>query len=479
MTRKDFVKAIVAVLIFLTGFGCLTLLMEPKWNYYGNQTQTRVQAFYRQEKNTHDVIYTGSSFAYCGISPLWIWKEQGLTGYVFANPMQKTWISYYYLEEALKYQSPKVVVYEVGTVMDDEEGDEGHNRKNIDYLKWSSTKWNAIMEITENCGESKKDYLFPLLRFHSRWSDLGKNDFNVFYDKSYYLMGTALKLTTRPASDKDIAAYGQWDASAKTAADVQVGSRCQEYMLKMKALCEEKGISFLLLREPSMEWSPQASAAVKVFAEENGIDFLDMNDYRDEIGLDWKTDSHDAGTHVNILGCTKVSGYIGKYLKEHYDFDSGYNKDIRTLWDESSLKFESLVASYSLPIIHDYAGYLEAVQNPDFITAIAETHEDGSPSALRIIDGGETIKENADTAPFSMEETISGKMFQLSCGVDGQTASLKVDGKEYAAGQAGVNIIVYDKTLGQVVDSVVFHPEDPVQPDEHIAQPLVKDDGGE
>ena len=45
MTRKNVIKLISASLIFIIIFGILTAVMEPKWNYYGNQTQTRVQAF--------------------------------------------------------------------------------------------------------------------------------------------------------------------------------------------------------------------------------------------------------------------------------------------------------------------------------------------------------------------------------------------------------------------------------------------------
>ena len=48
-----------ASLIFVVIFGILTAVFEPKWNYYGNQTQTRVKAFYRQERKPHDVLYLG------------------------------------------------------------------------------------------------------------------------------------------------------------------------------------------------------------------------------------------------------------------------------------------------------------------------------------------------------------------------------------------------------------------------------------
>lgn len=338
-----------AVLIFVVIFAILTAVMEPKWNYYGNQTQTRVQAFYRQEKNSHDVIYLGSSFSYCGISPLTIWEEQGISGYVFSNPAQKAWMSAYYLEEALKYQTPEVVIYETGAILDEEDADEGHNRKNIDYLRWSPTKMKAIRTICKQTGESEKEYLFPLLRFHSRWSDLDQPDFHLAWDSDYYLMGTALKVTTKPAKEKKIKIWQEWKPGTMEVQRDSVGPRCKEAVLKMKKLCDEKGIKFQLVRMPSMQWSPEASEIVQQFADENGIPFLDMNLHQEEIGVDWRTDTHDGGMHLNILGCEKASSYLGKYLKENYEFDTQMSGENKKFWNASVEKFDSLAETTKLP----------------------------------------------------------------------------------------------------------------------------------
>lgn len=338
-----------AAIIFVVIFAILTAVLEPKWNYYGNQTQTRVQAFYRQEKNTHDVIYLGSSFSYCGISPLKIWEEQGISGYVFSNPAQKAWMSAYYLEEALKYQTPKVVIYEAGAILDEEDTDEGHNRKNIDYLRWSPTKLKAIMTICKNTGESKKEYLLPLLRFHSRWSDLDQTDFHLGWDSEYYLMGTALKVMTKPAKEKDIAIWHDWKPGTMEVQSDSVGPKCEEAVLRMKKLCDEKGIAFQLVRMPSMQWSPEAGETVQKFADEHEIPFLDMNLHQEEIGVDWSTDTHDGGMHLNIRGCAKASSFLGAYLKENYEFDTQMSEQNEKFWDESAKKFDELLETTKLP----------------------------------------------------------------------------------------------------------------------------------
>lgn len=507
MTRKNILKMVSTALIFVIIFGILTAVFEPKWNYYGNQTQTRVQAFYRQEKNTHDVIYLGSSFSYCGISPLKIWEEQGISGYVFSNPAQKAWISAYYLEEALKYQTPKVVIYEAGAILDEEETDEGHNRKNIDYLRWSPTKLKAIMTICKNAGESKKEYLFPLLRFHSRWSDLDQTDFHLAWDSSYYLMGTALKLTTRPAKDKDIARYEAWKMGEAENPKTEVGPKCTDAVLKMKKLCDEKGIRFQLVRMPSMQWSPEDGETVQKFADENKIPFLDMNLHQDEIGVNWKTDTHDKGMHLNILGCNKASSFLGKYLKDHYEFETNMSDENRKFWDESAVKFDSLTESYTLPVIKDFETYVQSLDNDDFITAItacgttgeyltekqteafkrlglAVPKSDSSAGIayLALLDGTKVVCEKngegtVKSKPYTWKEDVF-KVISADMS-DSKKTAVTVNDEEFEVNKPGINIVVYDKTLGQVVDVVNFDTTQEGVPAEHIKQPLIEDDGGE
>lgn len=347
MTRKNVMKLISACLAFVVFFSIFTGVFMPKWNsYHSDQMQTRVQAFYKQEKDSHDVIYVGSSFAYCGISPLNIWEEQGITGYVFAGTGQKAWMSAYYLEEALKYQTPKVVVFEVGAIFDEKESSEENNRKSIDYMRWSPVKLKAIRTICNRTGESKKEYLFPFLRYHSRWRELEQKDFHLGWDSSYFLMGTLSWCATRPPSKKKIKSYESWGDKADESSVLEVGEKSRKAVLKMKELCEEKGIDFQMVRVPSLAWSLEAAEVVQSFADENQIPYLDMNLCREETGIDWKTDTPDKGEHLNIFGCRKVSSFFGKYLKENYEFDTKLSEKNLEFWGKSAKKFDDIAEAY-------------------------------------------------------------------------------------------------------------------------------------
>lgn len=74
------------------------------------------------------------------------------------------------------------------------------------------------------------------------------------------------------------------------------------------------------------------------YAKKNGIPFLDLDLKRKEIGFSWKTDSRDAGNHLNCYGAKKVSLYVGQYIKNHVQLEdkrqnaayAGWNDDYTT-----------------------------------------------------------------------------------------------------------------------------------------------------
>ena len=48
-----------------------------------------------------------------------------------------------------------------------------------------------------------------------------------------------------------------------------------------------------------------------------GYEFLNMNDYYGEIGLDFAVDFSDYGGHVNALGAEKCTAFLSGYLVEN------------------------------------------------------------------------------------------------------------------------------------------------------------------
>lgn len=63
-------------------------------------------------------------------------------------------------------------------------------------------------------------------------------------------------------------------------------------------------------------------------------EFVNMNEYYEEIGIDFETDYYDYGGHVNILGAEKCTDYLGKLLKR-YQIEDKRGVEKYDSWDQA------------------------------------------------------------------------------------------------------------------------------------------------
>lgn len=194
------ISLVVAVALFLG----LQRLVVPK--YAGDTPlEGNFTAEYYGEDTQHDVIMVGDCEVYENFDPMVLWKEYGITSYIRGNAQQLVWQSYYLLEDTLRYEKPKMVIYNVQSLTHGEPQREEYNRMCLDGMKWSKTKADAIR--ASMCkGENFLDYVFPILRYHSRITDLTKNDVKYFLEpRKITHNGYYMRIDTLPASQSDVA----------------------------------------------------------------------------------------------------------------------------------------------------------------------------------------------------------------------------------------------------------------------------------
>ncbi|MDO4556096.1 MAG: hypothetical protein Q4B70_13250, partial [Lachnospiraceae bacterium] len=453
-------------------------ILIPKWNDISGMPGTRTEDFYKQEKNSMDAMFFGSSFIYYSISPLPIWDNYGITSYSFGNPGQRIWTSYYYMEEAFKYQSPKVVFYEVGTSYVEEQAKEEWNRQNIDYLPFSLTKWNAIKAIRKGTKETTASYLLPGLRYHDRWSELTENDFDRNLDTGYYGKGSLMRFGAKPAKSADIK---NW--MTDTGENLTFPKENESYLDKMKALCEKNGAELVLLRLPNVYWTQNLHNMIQEVADEKELTFIDYNMIPDEYGLDWKTDTTDKGDHMNVVGNEKVSNYLGQYMKDHYHFEDKRDNEAYASWAETSENFSKIYEKNRIANIVDMSEYLNFIQQDCYTAVIAvkgdttrelkdETKEilrkmgvdeammtTREGSYIGILDSGTIIEQQSGQELLEYKDMVGEIKIEAKSGgrLVGNQALIQIDGEEYSPDNTGINIVVYDKDLKRVVDSVSFN----------------------
>lgn len=170
-------KAATAVLVvgLLAG---LQRLVAPK--YVEDLMEGGFTDAYYREAGGHQVLMVGDCELYENFDPVTLWEKYGIDSYIRGNAQQLAWQSYYLLKEALRYETPKAVVFNVLELKYNEPQKEEYNRLTIDGMKWSFDKWNLI-RASMTKGESMMEYIFPILRYHARITQLTKEDLKYYW----------------------------------------------------------------------------------------------------------------------------------------------------------------------------------------------------------------------------------------------------------------------------------------------------------
>ena len=319
---------LLACIVFVTALFAATRLLKPK--YRETSVEGALTAEYYRETTTHDVLFVGDCEVFSNFSPVTLWEEYGITSYIRGSAQQLVWQSYYLLEDALKTETPKAVVYNVLALKYGEPQSEAYNRMTIDGMRWGIAKCGAIRS-SMTADEEAISYVFPLLRFHARWSELTAEDFRYWFrcGEPISFKGYLLRTEVRPATETPL---------PPVLSDPHLPSTSMAWLQKLAALCERNGIALILIKSPSIEpyWYPEWDADVKAFAERNGLVYINMIEENDAIGIDMQTDTCDMGQHLNVYGAEKLTRWFGGVLKEKLDLidhrgEASFDADYRTL----------------------------------------------------------------------------------------------------------------------------------------------------
>ena len=223
--------ALFLALLFSLLFLCSRVFMRKSLSGAWDMTN-KIAGFYNEPAEEFDLMFFGSSHAYTSFSPLELWHETGVKSYIFATQQQPMWATYHYILEALKTQSPSVIVVEVQTMaLTEDYSEPSVVRSYLDDLPLSANKLALIRASGE--GAVLPEYLFPLVQYHDRWDKLTPADFTFRRSdardpyKGYVLLPETGFVPTR----YDAPSYG-----------VLLHGKSLDYLMKIVSLCREKGI---------------------------------------------------------------------------------------------------------------------------------------------------------------------------------------------------------------------------------------------
>jgi len=281
--------------------------------------------------------------------PAVLWDEAGIRAYNFASAQSPALVQYHWLKEALKTQSPSVVILHgvwlfLGDSNVDREDLEYRHRTGMDSMRFSLNKVEAMCSISSRSEKQQFiDYLFPVFRYNSR-STLTQDDLNFLPHKQRNVAmrspSPGYRLTTpqsRPVTLDDESYNPKFTIRG-------------EYLQKMIDLCKANDIEVILAiavdyRENG--WSLNKHRAMQKYADEQGVTLMDFNygEHWDAIGIDASTDFRN-GNHLNISGGTKASIYMANYLVENYGLADYREGEVDVHWYDVMEEYYNMFRRY-------------------------------------------------------------------------------------------------------------------------------------
>lgn len=329
--RRIWLFAVTVVLVSASLFLLQKLLM-PK--YATGVVEGALIAEYYQEEKDHDVVFIGDCEVYENFSPAVLWEDYGINSYIRGSAQQLIWQSYYLLEDTLRYEKPDVVVFNVLSMKYNEPQKEAYNRMSLEGMRWSPSKVKAI-DASMTKDEKFLDYVFPILRYHSRYSELTKDDFKyMFRTPKVSHNGYYMRVDVKPAENVP---------TGNILADYRFGDNAYAYLDKMTKLCKDEGIQLILVKAPSLYpyWYDEWEEQMEEYARKNDLLYLNFLELAEETGLDFATDTYDGGLHLNLSGAEKITEYFGRVLRQEAGLkDRRSEEHLAAVWEGKLAAYE-------------------------------------------------------------------------------------------------------------------------------------------
>lgn len=306
---KNLITLIIFILVFAILLQKVSYILQRKSFKKPWDMTNKIGGFYNEQENSLDIMFFGSSHAYCSFIPEIIEEKTGQKSYILASQQQPISATYYYIKEALKTQSPNIIIVEVFQgVFDEYTIDEGVIHSFTDEIPFSLNKIAMVFSSVPK-GE-KMAALFNIIKYHSRWEELKDEDYinrNKLNDplSGYVRLGQIKEGLTReyiknPETEK-------WR------------EKDEKYLIKMIELAKKENFQLILVKTPTTDPNRYMGRInyLENLAKEKNIPFYDFNSNYEEIGIDINKDYYDI-RHLNVYGAEKFTNWFQENILPKY-----------------------------------------------------------------------------------------------------------------------------------------------------------------
>ena len=306
----------VLLLLFLSELLCVA----------NEKDEVGVYAFFKEPKDSIDVVMIGASSMYSYFySPL-AYSEQGFTSYALSSSTMTAPLYRYAAEMAIETQHPQLLIFETWSFCYDNQVDETSFRKFLDACPDSDIKRRAIAEIVPE--ELQSSFTYPFQKYHSAWARVG-DLIDVLQDK-IYINRKGYSITKNFATTPYCLPFQPQQGV------YNISEEGFKYLQILLDYLKEADIeNVLFVRYPEMiSYEPQDSYGQMIqMIRDAGFDFLNLNAAVEDMGLDMNHDFYNS-THLNVFGAEKFTKFFSGYLMYMYNIDTVHDAAVTAEWNE-------------------------------------------------------------------------------------------------------------------------------------------------
>ncbi len=489
---KDKLKKITAFVLFM---GIIIFLFcKATWIFRANGEEAREDIVgFKNQANIDVVLYGGSNLLRF-YQPLEAWKQKGYTSYNYATSAAKADLLKEYIEESRSTNEAQLYVCDIRTIsMVESVVDEASLRNWSDSVPvFSPVRLKGIGSFLFSRDWQDQDipsFYFDILKYHVNYEALGSS-----YQWAYTDLGNIYNVDK--GFDPSLA-HVPFEEPERYDGRGELTQQQEKGLNKLLDYCDQENLQVLFIVCPYIisesDWLILNTCGDIIQAR--GYEFVNFNEYYEEIGFDFETDFGDVN-HVNYLGSQKYTAYLMDYISDHYDladhrgeeaFD-GWNSDYAIFaqsqeeWQES---IDSLVAQHleakeigaGLGDISDPERWYNKIQNRNFTVIIQKNESYDWPTddatLKKMLSKWEMdMSKSSYVGVFSGNTCIfssnEGETYYGNLGVDrgrgtkectvsaGENPQMIIDGTDYYSEAEGIQIIVFDNNYQKIVDHAVL-----------------------
>lgn len=298
--------------------------------------------YYREQKNTVDVVMIGNSHCHRYWQSPYIWDLYGISGLNLSAADMPGSIYKNMGIEALKTQSPKVLIFDATAFANVDKV----NTKIHLTTKNMKTSLNYFDTIHNYCnynsiaGLDTLPYYIPVIQFHSRWKDLREEDFTESFPS--YLNGCYLKEFLEARIDGAEHTY----TKERTA----IGRKEERELRDLLEWCRQQNeIKIEFISPPTFEEETKQAMMNTVgdIIKEYHIPYIDYNEPTafEQFHFVSNMDYGDKN-HTNVNGAYKFCKVYGQHLLDTYHLTDHRNEKEYASWNDRTKQYYEIISDY-------------------------------------------------------------------------------------------------------------------------------------